>query len=286
MINIPNICEYTDYRKFLKDYYEAVKAKNPGFSYQVFSQKAGIRSKGFLYNIFTGARNLSKANILGLAEAMKLGKYEADYFESLVAFNQAAGLKERNHFYAKLSAIKATGKNAWRPQIVRKEQFEFYSKLYHSVIRSIIDLRGFKEDYKTLAKLVSPRITPGQAKKCVALLQRLGFIKRQADGTFKVADKAIATPPEVANLAVTNFHQEAGTLALKALHNLSGDQRNITGMTLGISKEIYKEICVDIQQFRTKILQKAEADQNADKVYQLNFQFFPVSETVIERKFK
>lgn len=285
---MPDISRYTDYRKFLKDYYKAAKHKNRGFSYKVFSSKAGLTSKGFLFNAISGKRTLSRSNILGLIQALKLNKYEADYFENLVAFNQAKNLNERNHYFGRLSSIKASGTTAWKPQVIRNDQFEFYSRLHHSVIRSLIGLNGFKNDYKELARSIVPRITAGQAKKSVALLESLEFIRRREDGTLAIADKSIATTPEVRSLAVQNFHKEAGELGLKALSGLTNDKRNISGVTLGISRETYEKICEELQVFRSRLLQMAEADQNADTVYQLNFQFFPVSKpavgTAIERK--
>lgn len=281
---MPEISNYTDYRKFLRDYYMELKKKNHGFSYQVMATHAGFKSKGLLFNVMKGKRPLSSANIIGLCHALKLDRHEAEYFENLVAFNQAGGLLERNHYFEKLSAIKTQGKTAWKPQLVRNDQFEFYSKLHNSVIRSLIDLHGFKGDYERLAKTVRPRITPGQARKSVALLERLGFVKKRKDRSYMIADKAIATPPEVESLAVQNLHREAGELGLKALNELPKERRNITGMTLGISKDLYKTICEEIREFRKHLLQIAETDEKADAVYQLNFQFFPVSGTDSERK--
>jgi uncharacterized protein (TIGR02147 family) len=277
MVKMPNICDYTDYREFLKDHYREVKARNPNYSYQVLSMKAGFKSKGFLHNVIQGKRPISKKNIFGLSQALKLNKWETDYFENLVAFNRATRLQERNFYFERLSSIKTNGKTAWKPQVVRKDQFEFYSRLYNSVIRSIIDLHGFMGDYAWLAKMVIPRITPGQARKAVELMEKLGLIKKGKDGTYMVSEKSIATPPEIKTLAVLNFHRQSGELALKALSDLPREQRNMTGTTLGISKETYNRICDEITAFRTKLLEIAEADKKADTVYQLNFQFFPVS---------
>jgi uncharacterized protein (TIGR02147 family) len=118
----------------------------------------------------------------------------------------------------------------------------------------------------------------------VELLAKLGFIRKQKNGSYEIADKSIATPAEVMSLAVQNFHKEAVELALKALSDLPRDKRNITGVTLGISRNAYMTICEEIQAFRTRLLQIAEADRNADEVYQCNFQFFPVSKSAPERK--
>ena len=280
---MPDISTYTDYKKFLQDYYEEARRKNSGFSYRVFSQKAGIKSRGFLYNVIQGKRSLSKSYVFGLSQAMHFNKPESDYFENLVAFNNASTLKERNHFYERLSAIKFSGDTAWKPQITRSEQFEYYSKLPYSIVRSLIDLHGFDGDYQALAKAVRPRITPGQARKAITLLERLGFIKKQKNGDYVVTNKSITTAPEVQSLAVLNFHKQSGELALKTLEELPKDQRNISGVTLGISKPVYQQICKEIETFRSRLLQIAEADEAADSVYQLNFQFFPVSAQFVRR---
>lgn len=281
---MPDISIYTDYRKYLQDYYKETKAKNPGYSYQLFAVKAGMKSKGLLFNVLHGKRPISRSTIFGLAQAMRLNRYEMEYFENLVAFNQAKNLREQTYFYERLSSIKNSGPKAWKPQVIRNEQYEFYSKIHHSIIRSLIGLFGFRNDYTWLAKRVHPGITPSQAKKSVELLNRLGFIKKQRNGSYTLINSTIATPPEVVSLAVQNYHRQAGELALKALGNLPTNKRNISGITIGISNESYKTICEEVQAFRTRLLQIAEADQNADEVYQFNFQFFPVSKTVVERR--
>jgi uncharacterized protein (TIGR02147 family) len=283
---MPDISKYTDYRKFLRDYYEETKEKNSGYSYQTFSIKAGLKSKGFLFNVIHGKRSISRSNLFSISQAMRLNHYETEYFENLVAFNQAKSIREKTYYFDRLSSIKNSGPKAWKPQIVRNEQFEFYSQMHHSIIRSLIGLFGFNGDYKGLAKRVYPRITPGQAKKSVELLEKLGLIKCREDGMYVLTNTTISTPPEIAGLSIYNFHRQAGELALKALGEISGDKRNISGVTLGISKETYKSICEEIQDFRTRLLQIAESDQNSDEVYQLNFQFFQVSRNTYQGKKK
>ena len=58
----------------------------------------------------------------------------------------------------------------------------------------------------------------------------------------------------------------------------------MTGLTLGISKEGYEKICEKIQSFQADIMEIADTDASADRVYQLNFHFFPTSNDSPERK--
>jgi uncharacterized protein (TIGR02147 family) len=243
-----NIFDYTDYRKFLEDYYLERKNRFPAFSYQFLAQKAGFSNKGFVYNLVNGKRSLSKSNLFKMREALGLNRYEAEYFENLVSFNQVNGLKEKNFFFDRLSNLKNRGKAKSEMQVVRKDHYEFYSTWYHSAIRSIIDMYEFRDDYKWLARMVYPAIGVKQAKHSVALLLSLGMIEKRENGVYKVVEKNITTGKDVVGLAVQNFHKECATLSQNAIQNLPRAERNLTGLTMGISRPLYEKICEEILQ--------------------------------------
>jgi uncharacterized protein (TIGR02147 family) len=272
-----NVYEYTDYRAFLKDYYKEKKAANPVFSYNSFSLKAGFKNKGFLYGAIHGSKNLSKSSIIKVSNALGLKKNEADYFENLVFFNQAIDLIERTYFCEKLNSSKPLDKSITVVHQTRKDQYEFYSTWYHSAIRSLIDMYPFKGDYAWLARNVHPRITEKQAEKSVALLEKLGFIEKQKSGVYKLTNPNITTGNEIIALAALNFHKEASRLVEYALDTVPKDRRNITGLTLGISELTYLRICEELKEFRARIVNIVQDDQEADRAYQLNFHFFPVT---------
>lgn len=272
-----DIFTYTDYRKLLGDYYEEHKKNNPGFSYQIFAEKAGFPNKGFLYNVITGIKNLSKSSAVKLSQAMKLTSAEADYFDNLVSLNQAENLRERNYFFEKLNAIKNSKPGAAAVRELRKDQHEFYSKWYLSAIRSLIGMHPFSGDYSWLAKNVYPAIKPLEAKKAVALLEKLGMIRKNEKGFYEISDTTITAGREIAQLGLLNFQQQTGELALKASAEMSRDKRHVSSLTMGISRATYEKMCVEIEAFQSKLQAMAERDAVADNVFQLNFQFFPIS---------
>jgi uncharacterized protein (TIGR02147 family) len=281
---MPNVFEYTDYRKYLTEWFEEKKKTQPSFSYASFAQKAGFSDRGFFHNVIHGKRDLTKESLVKVSQAIGHSKPEAEYFENLVFFNKAAELKDRNYFYEKLNGVKSTEKAAVKAQQLRKDQYDFYSKWYHSAIRSLIDMYPFTDDYRWLAKNVFPPITPREAKKSVQLLEKLELIQRQKNGHYKLTNKNITTGNEIVSLAALNFHKEAADLAKKSLESLPGSKRNITGLTLGISEKTYRKICEEIQSFRSTIVQIAQQDEEADRTYQLNFHLYPITNTDIKRK--
>jgi uncharacterized protein (TIGR02147 family) len=279
-----SIFDYSEYRKYLEDYYDEKKTENTAFSYQSLASKAGFNNRGFAYNIVKGKKNLSPANCHRVSEALRHNRYEAEYFETLVAFNQARDVKEKNRCFEKLCHIKSRGRGFSKTQIMNKNQYEFYSRWYHSAVRSIIGMYKFKNDYKWLAKMVTPAITVRQAKKSIELLLALGMIVKQKNGAYGLTDTSITTGKEVVGLAVQNFHDECTGLAKNAIHSVSKDNRNITGLTLGISRKSYDRICEEIAEFQNEIMNIANNDEDADRAYQLNFHMFPISKADNERK--
>jgi uncharacterized protein (TIGR02147 family) len=278
-----NIFEYTDYRKYLEDYYQEKKKQNPKYSYQVIAQKAGFNNRGFVYNIIKGIKSCSKSHCFRLSQALSHTTFEAEYFENMVSFNRAENLKEKNFFFDKLNQIRAATANISKAQIIKQNQYELYATWYHSAIRSLIGMYKFDGDYDWLSKMVFPLITTKQAKQSVDLLLSLGLIYQDENGFFNITEKSITTGNDISGFAISNFHLECTNLAKNAIHNLPRDQRHATGLTLGISRKTYDEICKEIEEFQQRLMMIANQDEKANQVFQINFHFFPFSKSDSER---
>lgn len=238
------IFAYTDYRKFLADYFEEQKRNSPHFSHRYFSQKAGFSTSNFLYLVINGKRNLTKESIFKIATAMKLAKKEMEYFENLVFYGQSKTIKEKGHYLEKL--------NTFRKSVIAKEltkdQFEFFSSWVHPVVREVACYTKGPITPRVVAEAVRPRITPNEAKKSLELLVRLGLLARTADGRFEQAAALMTTPPEVQSLAVANFHIQNMALAAEAIDRFKPQNRDISSVVLGITKENAKAIKKRIQE--------------------------------------
>jgi uncharacterized protein (TIGR02147 family) len=272
-----NVFDYNDFRTYLADWYDAKKKDNPNFSFQLIANKAGIKNKGFIYNIIKGDKLLSKSNILKISKALGHNRYEADYFENLVAFNQTEDPTERKYFFEKLNRITNMGKPISPAQVLRKDQYKFYSNWHHAMIRSIIDMYEFRDDYKWLAKMVNPPVSVAQAKQSVRLLKKLELICKGDDGIYRISDKCLTTGKDFIHVAFQNFNLACTDLAKRAFTEFPLKVRNMSGLTLGVSECGYGKICEEIAHFQKKIMEIANTDEEADRVYQLNFHFFPTS---------
>ncbi|MBW8889788.1 MAG: TIGR02147 family protein [Fibrobacteres bacterium] len=268
-----NILMYSDYRLYLKEYYETRKASQPSFSFRYLSTRAGINSSAFYKYIIDGKRNLTKTTILKTCAALKLMDKEAEYFENLVFFNQAKTIKEKNLYFDKLTRLRGD----YERRRVEESQYAFYGEWHHSAVRELLGCMRFKWDYPFLAKCLTPSITPSQAEESVALLARLGMAKKDAQGRWRQADPVLTTGGQVDAAAVVDFQKRMLELALEAFDRAAPGERLMSSTTFGISPETFDLFKKKIRDLKAELLELARLDGNPSRAYQLNLNLFPLS---------
>ena len=276
-VKMSQIYDYSDYRQFIKDYYETNKVKNSSFSYRYLSQKAGINSSAFFKFIIEGKRNLTKQTIIKTSIALKLNEKEAEYFENLVFFNQAKTLKEKNYFFDKLIGLQKL-KNIKK---VAVDQYDYFKEWYHCIIRELVvmvDTSDEKDSVK-IARLLKPSVTAAQAKKSIQLLLRLGFLKKE-NGRFVQTEPVLTTGPNIKNFQIIQFQIQMLHNAIEAFDRCKSNERFGSSTTLGISEETYKKFVHKIRDFRYHLMEIARNDEDPEIVYQLNLNLFPMSQKV------
>lgn len=273
-MDMQSLFEFIDYRKYLDAYYREQKEKTRYFSYRYFAQKAGIQSPSFLKHVMDGERNLTRPVIEKFCAALKLNQKEATYFRNLVLFNQAKTSAEKQEHYAVLRSMAGGVKEA----VLNADQFDYFSFWYIPIIRELVTLRNFEDDYKKIAASVKPPILPSEAKAAVKLLLRLKLIERVENGTYRQTDTAVVADSRVASLAVREFTRNMIERSKDALDTVDRRERHISGLTMGISPASYDVIASEIEAFKDRLKIIVNQDQAGSRVYQLNISMFPVSE--------
>jgi uncharacterized protein (TIGR02147 family) len=275
------VFDYTDYRKYLFDFYQREKRKSKSFSYRSFAKKIGINSVGFYKDIVENRQHLGMSAIVKFSKGMGHTKKEAEYFKNMVCFSDAKTVENRAAFYAKMLA----GKDP-KVKIVEESKFEYYSKWYYSAVRGLISYGSFKDspdDYKKIAKTLKPQIRPDQARKAVGILEKLGFVWKNEKGFFIITDGAVTTgtikpDKNVAALNVVNFQKDVIKLAGEAFDRFPSSQSNMSTLTLSVSFATFNAIKEELAALRGKIAAMAHAEPAANSVYQFNMQLFPMTD--------
>jgi uncharacterized protein (TIGR02147 family) len=274
---LPLVWEYTDYRAWLTDTFKARKAIHSWYSYGVLAQRAGFQARDFLLRVMRGDRRLSMEGAERLADALDLPRREKAYFLALVEYNQAKTDDDREVAWGKVQHALAKSQNASAPRLLTDLHREILSEWHHLAIRSLIEMSPESGDWEALGKRLHPPRTAAVVRKSVKLLEKGGLVDKRPDGLWYATEKAIATPAEVANPAVRQFHRECLDLAKLSLESIASDNRNVTGLTIGISPRTYRFVCERLTELREEIARLADSDDQADRVYQLTLALFPLS---------
>ncbi len=266
------IFAYSDYRIFLSDYYAFKKATEKGFSHRVFLSRCGMKGPNYLKNIIDRKVNLSKPGIEKFIAAMGLLGKEADYFRSLVLYNQAVKWDDKQLEFEKLSAF-ADISPVFKLQ---KEKFAYLTNWHAVAIREFIHANKWNGDYVELAQAIYPKITPRQAQEAVEQLLALGIIRKTDSNHFELTHLQVSTGASTDSLVAVRYHESMSQLAAQAITKFTRPERYFRGITASMSKESYDTLRLEIDQFAKRIHEIIESDRGTRRVYQINLQAFPL----------
>lgn len=270
----PDIYGYLDYRRFLRDWFEAKKTANPRFSHRVFARMAGVASPSLLLAVMEGKRNLTPVTIEGFCSALSLSAETMDFFEALVALDQAESHDERNKAWERVRAVRRF-REARR---LAGEGVEYLSCWYYPAIRELASCDDFRADPDWIATRLRPRVTPAQARKALEVLQTLGLLRPDKSGHLVAADASIVTPHEVAGLAAVNYHLGMIERARDALTTVPADERHYCAVTVAIPMSLVPRLKRELDAFQERLLDLCDASVDPrERVYQLNLQLLPLS---------
>lgn len=273
-ISEPKVFEYDDYHRFLKDFYEFQKRRKASFSFRSFASKAGLNSPNYLKLVMEGQRRLGNSALPKFIKALGLKNDAAEYFEALVFFNNASLSVDKQYYFEKMTQFRKFREI----RQVEKDSYEFYSHWFYSAVRELINLEQFCEDPTWIAKQLHPEISEHQASEALKLLERLGFVVREASsGKLVQSTSLISTGAEVQSISVAKFHREMMSLAEKSIDETPSEERNLSGVTIGVDQSQLESLREKIFQFRQELLSEIKNAETVDRVYQLNIQFFPLS---------
>ncbi len=268
-----NIYDYTDYRKFLYDYYLQQKAEHRHFTLRYIAKEVGFRSASFFSQLINGKSNISLKMARRFSTFMKLNPTQEEYFQTLICYNQAKTHDEKKIFFEKLTGFRNS-----RIKCIDSKYFEFYDKWYYTAIRELLYIHPFDGNYKKLGRLLIPSIGLSEAQKAIRRLEKWGLIKRGENGLFYRSDNQnITTGSDAQSFYINNYQQAILKLAGDALDNIPRDQRQFSTLTMSLSPKGYEKFKDELQLFRRRLLEIAQEDSSEDRVYQLNFQLFPLT---------
>ncbi len=277
-----SVFDYLDYREFLRDWLSEAR-RSYGFSFRIFSRRSGFGSPSIYKLVMDGERNLTEKSIKKFVKGLKLEKTEADYFRHLVLFNQAKFHIQKDKHYRNLICLR----DAKRLHPIATDQYEYYSTWYHPIVREMVVSREYDGTPDWIAQRIQPAISSAQVRNSLELLERLEFIQKGQDKTsprWRQSTPLVTSGDEGYSIPLFNYHRSVLDLIKERLSEIEWKKRDISTLTLGISRGRLKEIKQKIQEFRREILNLVASDTEPDEVVLLSMQLLPVATNDIEAK--
>lgn len=228
--------------------------KNPSYSLRAFSRSMGMDSST-VSAIMNGKRPLTIKSAKKIIHGLDIvNPVEA---QTLIAETFADNKEAQELDYAQMSL----------------ETSELIAFWQHYAILAVLQLDGFKATDRNINERLG--IPIGIVWECLDRLEKLGLVEKTPKG-WVFTGKNVATTADIPSGILREGHRQYINKALQSLDNDPVEVRDISGITMSISKSRLKEAKKMIQDFRRKLCTLLE-DGNRDAVYRLNVQLFPLT---------
>jgi uncharacterized protein (TIGR02147 family) len=271
----PDIFQYTDYGLYLNDWVASCKRSGTNFSYSTLAQKLDLGSKVQVYRILRGQRKTLNADLQQKwIEVIGLGKREARYFGHLVRYKETQDAENREKELAALTRIRLAGCT----QSVDRHAFAYLREWYMPVLRELMPMLPSQASLHDAGKALCPPVSEAQVENALDVLLSLGFLRRE-NGGYRQGQAHIHVPEDLRRKAVRDFQARMMERGVELLRSEGDGHRRFTTATMGIPAAKADLVVEKIRLFQQEMAELVESLEGApDQVFQLNVQFFNVSE--------
>ena len=217
--------------------------------------------------------------------ALKLGVsidiltgFEMDYFRAMVRYGQADTEEKKKAAYEDMLAVA----KQYKVRVLSGDLFEYYDSWRNPVLRELAPLMPGATPGE-LAKKIYVETSAQEVRESLDFLTKAGLLKKNDDGMLAQSEASVKGAPDATRLALRGMHRQMSELAAPAL-DLPKEERNFSGVTMGVSRETYARIVDVLDECRKKIIAIAAEDKNIDQVYRLNLQLFPLTRNIRENE--
>lgn len=270
----PNLFDYFDYREYLHDYYQFHKKRNSAYSYRLFARKAKLGSPNYLKLVVDGKRRITDRTLYQFARGLGLNRDEEKYFRELVMYQEVSDPDSKELHLRSLLKYQEKQRTATP---LKADRIKFLLDWHHAVVRELVSTREFKEDPAWISRRLGNKITEGQAKESLELLERLQILGRNADGRLDQKEPLLTSSDEVPSHVIRSLHRTYLRKAINSIFSVPIEKRELSGLILSIPNYRMKEVKEEIKEFRKKLNRKYGLDKDGDEVYFVGLYLFPVT---------
>ena len=264
-----DVLQFDCSRKFLRDL--IFEKKRVGL--RSLARRSGFRSPSILSLICTGKRRWTAESSERVANGLELKGQAREYFLQLTRLDRAPSLDVATQLHGRLLEIRRRRDES----SLSSRQRSFLSQWYYPAILALLSTRDFRSDVQWIERRLGYRVSLGQIKAAVGDLINLDLVRYDEQRHLVPTEGPLFAGEDIPSLAIRNYHRNMIQLAEVAL-SLPLEKREITGLTVNVAERNVPAIKDRLRRFVKELNEELSAEPLSDQVYQLNLQFFPLTD--------
>lgn len=271
--DIPRVHQFTDFRKYLGEWFQYKKATRRGFSHRTLSQKLGLSSPNFVLLVIKGERNISMELAEKLSSVIGHADEEKEYFLWLVRLDQAKDSRER--LEAQRNLLRLVRKVS--TSVLKSCQLDVIGSWQHMLIRECVFFSDFKPEAEYIAKKLDYFISLEEAEASIEFLIKGQYWIQDQNGQWKANDPVLDTGDNVfTGILMNELHSKTLDQWSKWIQEVEPTQRELGLLYIPINSNKIPELKKRIRDFQDEIIGWLQDEKEADQIVQLGTYLMPL----------
>ncbi len=251
------------------DWFLERKKSPSGFSYEKFSQLAGLGSPNYMKMVIEGKRNLTVANIHQVAAGLHLSFDETQYFEAMTLLGQSKTPAEKSYFKRRLRALKRT-KPASSFEL---KHAHLIAQWYFPAVVVVLDGCAISEAPTAIKQKTG--LNDRQVAEVLSALRERKMLWEEG-GSYKLGfSHFLIHDTKALSEANKQYLRDQLRLSGELLEKKYSKGPKFYAHTFTISKDSFSTYAEKIDSF-IEALTAETNEESPDEVTQLNIQFFKI----------
>jgi uncharacterized protein (TIGR02147 family) len=266
-----SIYSYTDYREFLRDAFSSKRDRNRSFTLRAIAGHLGIGS-GTLNRILNGSRNIGPSLLPTIATFLGLKTRESEYLGLMIKFARTDNPGKKRNWYEKI--LEKRGEIRY---LLQEEQYQLFEEWYYLALHQLLRFAPHYSDPDKLGAMLDPPVSGSRIRKAIALLEKNRLIRTNDLGGYSPTDVSMTTGETWRGMAIHGFQKTAAQMAALALDKFPKEERDFSTLTISLSAKNFSAAREIFFKARQDLLKLDEKEDAPERVFQANFQLFPLS---------
>lgn len=268
---MPFIYRYRDPVHYLADYLAWSKNLDETFTVRKWAHQMGVNDVDSLVSILKKKKKIKSRHFQFLKKGIRLDDSEFIYFQLLIQLENAETEEDRKMYEVLLTEHSGPHQK----QVIRNEDPEIFSSWINMAILSLCNIQRTKVTRDSLSRIFIPDLSASELIDSVELLKKHELIVETELGQLQSTGKSVTGWTNQKNMGAREYYKQVSELAKNAVQ-LDINSREFQCFSLELDRAKVPQMKELIRNFRKTL--SSMADDQANEVYQINLQLFPVTQ--------